>query len=375
MHAVNLVPIYYGIRMRYNRRMILTIFGYPKTGKTLLFNLLTEKKEKISKFSTPSNEFHKAIVDVPDPRLKKLADFFETPPVYAKIEFLDAGAISLGEVKNSTFIDLLRRADGLVHLVRGFHDPEILHAQGAIDPARDIAAMEDELKTTDFLTIEKRLEKLALDIRKMKAKELQEEFDLLQKLKAFLETGKPLREYPFTEKEDLLVRGFKFLSAKPLLNLINADENSMKTFAGLAAPVARGKCTVLFAGKIEQELLELAAEERPMFQREYGLADYHYLRDDFIKTSYALMDLISFFTVGKDETKAWTLEKGASAFIASGKIHSDIQKGFIRAEVIPWREFLDCDGFTRAKEKGLLRLEGKEYVVQDGEIVHFRFNA
>ena len=139
--------------------------------------------------------------------------------------------------------------------------------------------------------------------------------------------------------------------------------------------MAHGKCTVLFAGKIEQELLELAAEERPLFQQEYGLADYHYLRDDFIKTSYALMNLISFFTVGKDETKAWTLEKGASAFIASGKIHSDIQKGFIRAEVIPWREFLDCDGFARAKEKGLLRLEGKEYVVRDGEIVHFRFNA
>jgi GTP-binding protein YchF len=355
--------------------MILTIFGYAKTGKTLLFNLLTEKKEKISKFSTASTEFHKAIVDVPDARLKKLAAYFETPPVYAKIEFLDAGAISLGEVKNSTFIDLLRRADGLVHLVRGFSDEEIVHPQGRIDPARDMAAMEDELKATDFLTIEKRLEKLAVDIKKMKAKELQEEFDLLQKLKLFLETGKPLREYAFTEKEEVLVRGFKFLSAKPLLNLVNADENSMKTHAALTRPVEHKKCTTLFAGKIEQELLELAPEERSVFQQEYGLADYRYLRDEFIKTSYALMNLISFFTVGKDETKAWTLEKGASAFIASGKIHSDIQKGFIRAEVIPWQEFLDCDGFAKAKEKGLLRLEGKEYVVRDGEIVHFRFNT
>lgn len=355
--------------------MIITIFGYTKTGKTLLFNLLTEKKEKISKFSMASSEFHKAIVDVPDLRLKKLADFFETPPVYAKIEFLDAGAISLGEVKNSTFIDLLRRADGLVHLVRAFHDPEIVHAQGGIDPVRDIAAMEDELKATDFLTIEKRLEKLALDIRKMKAKELQEEFDLLQKLKDSLESGKPLREYPFTEKEDLLVRGFKFLSAKPLLNLINADENTMKTYAALVAPVQKKKCTALFAGKIEQELLELAPADRPLFQQEYGLADYRYLRDDFIKTSYGLMNLLSFFTVGKDETRAWTIEKGSSAFIASGKIHSDIQKGFIRAEVISWQEFLECDGFAKAKEKGLLRLEGKEYVVQDGEIVHFRFNT
>ena len=355
--------------------MILTIFGYAKTGKTMLFNLLTEKNEKVSKFSTASSEFHKAIVDVPDPRLTKLADFFATPPVHAKIEFLDAGAISLGEVKGSTFIDLLRRADGLVHLVRAFHDAEIVHPQGDIDPARDMAAMEDELKTTDFLTIEKRLEKLALDIRKMKVRELQEEFDLLQRLKAFLEAGSPLREYPFTEKEDLLARGFKFLSAKPLLSLVNADENTMKTYAALAAPVRHKKCTVLFAGKIEQELLELAAADRPLFQQEYGLADYRYLRNDFIKTSYGLMNLISFFTVGKDETKAWTIEKGSSAFIASGKIHSDIQKGFIRAEVIAWQAFLECDGFAKAKERGLLRLEGKEYVIQDGEIVHFRFNT
>jgi hypothetical protein len=355
--------------------MILTIFGYPKTGKTLLFNLLTEKKEKVDKFSAPSGEFHKAIVDVPDPRLKKLADYFKTPPVYAKIEFLDAGAISLGEVKNSTFIDLLRRADGLVHLVRAFADEEIVHPQGEIDPARDMAAMEDELKATDFLTIEKRLERLAVEVKKMKVRELQEELDLLQKLKAFLEAGRPLREYPFTEKEDVLVRGFKFLSAKPLLNLVNADENSMKTYAALVAPALHKKCTALFAGKIEMELLELAPEERPAFQKEYGLEGYRYIRDEFIKTSYGLMDLISFFTVGEDETRAWPLEKGASAFVASGKIHSDIQKGFIRAEVIPWLDFLDCDGFVRAKEKGLLRLEGKEYVVRDGEIVHFRFNA
>ncbi len=361
--------------MGYNDGMILTIFGYPKTGKTLLFNLLTEKKEKVDKFSAASNEFHKAIVDVPDPRLKKLADYFRTPPVYAKIEFLDAGAISLGEVKSSTFIDLLRRADGLVHLVRAFRDEEILHPQGAVDPARDIAAMEDELKTTDFLTIEKRLERLAVDVKKLKSKELQEELDLLQKLKAFLEAGRPLREYRFTEKEEVLVRGFKFLSAKPLLHLVNCDEDTLGMHAGLAAPASQGRCIVLFAGKIETELLELAAEERPAFQAEYGLAGYRYIRDEFIQAAYDLMGLISFFTVGEDETKAWTLEKGASAFVASGKIHSDIQKGFIRAEVIRWQDFLDCDGFARAKEKGLLRLEGKDYVVRDGEIVHFRFNT
>jgi GTP-binding protein YchF len=355
--------------------MILTIFGYAKTGKTLLFNLLTEKKEKISKYSTTGSEFHKAIVDVPDPRLQQLASFFETPPVYAKIEFLDAGAISLGEVKNSTFIDLLRRADGLVHLVRAFQDPEILHPLQTIDPARDMAAMEDELKTIDFMTIEKRLERLEVDVKKLKAKELLEEQELLKRLQIFLEQGKPLRTFPFSEKEGLLVRGFKFLSAKPLLNLVNADENTIKTYGGLVRPVAERTTTALFAARIEQELLDLPAEERPDFQREYGLPDYRYIRDEFIKTSYGLMNLISFFTVGKDETKAWTIENGSSAFIASGKIHSDIQKGFIRAEVIGWREFLDCSGFAKAKEKGLLRLEGKEYIVRDGEIVHFRFNT
>jgi ribosome-binding ATPase YchF (GTP1/OBG family) len=246
-----------------------------------------------------------------------------------------------------------------------------------IDPARDMAAMEDELKTVDFLTIEKRLERLEVDVKKMKAKELLEEQELLKKLKAFLEQGKPLREYAFSEKEDLLIRGFKFLSAKPLLNLINADENTLDANAPLVqrGPAENHKTTALFAAKIEQELLELSAEERPVFQREYGLPDYRYIRDEFIKTSYGLMNLISFFTVGKDETKAWTIEAGSSAFIASGKIHSDIQKGFIRAEVIGWRDFLECNGFAKAKEKGLLRLEGKEYIVQDGEIVHFRFST
>ena len=144
--------------------MILTIFGYPKTGKTLLFNLLTESKEKLSKFSTSTSELHKATVDVPDERLKKLADYHDTPPVYAKIEFLDTGSIAWGEVKNATFIDLIRRADGLVHLVRAFEDEEILHGAGSVDPARDIQAMESELLTTDFITVEKRLERLAAEL-------------------------------------------------------------------------------------------------------------------------------------------------------------------------------------------------------------------
>ena len=355
--------------------MILTLFGYPKTGKTLLFNLLTDQHEMVSKFSTPTNEFHKAVVDVPDERLKRLTEIEPSPLVHAKIEYLDTGAIAFGEVKNATFIDLIRRADGLVHVIRGFADPEILHPLETVDPTRDIRSMEEELKATDFLSIEKRLERLTVDIKKMKSPELQKEFEILGRLKEFLESGKPLREYAFRENEEPLIRGFKFLSRKPLLNVINADEQTLKTHLPLVRPPENGTATAVFAGKIEQELLELPAADRPMFQQEYGLTDYHYLRDEFIRQSYELMGLISFFTTGKDETRAWTIGKGTNAFVAAGKIHSDIQRGFIRAEVIEWREYLESGGFAKAKEKGLLRLEGKDYVIQDGEIVHFRFNA
>ena len=354
--------------------MILTIFGYPKSGKTLLFNMLTGKKEDISKFSTSTHEFHKAVIDVPDERLKQLADFHKTPPIYAKIEFLDTGAIAFRDSKDTTFIDLLRRADGLVHMVRGFEDDELLHPEGSIDPLRDIRTMEDELVTLDFITVEKRLERLQLDTIKIKSKELAEELELFKRIKSTLEEGKPLRESVFSEKEELLFRGFKLLSLKPLLNIINADENTYEKYLNLQKTPQNNTETLVFCGKIEMELLELTAEDRPTFQEEYGLKDYQYMRDNFIKACYNLMALISFFTVGLDENRAWTIKNSTTAYEAAGKIHSDIQQGFIRAEVLNWKDFLEMKGFAQAKEKGLLRLEGKEYLVKDGEIIHIRFN-
>jgi GTP-binding protein YchF len=354
--------------------MILTIFGYPKTGKTLLFNLLTEQKVEISKFSSSAQEYHKSVVDVPDHRLKALADHFETPPVYAKIEYLDTGAISIGEVKNSIFIDLIRRADGLIHIVRAFEDEEIIHPKGSIDPFRDLDDMEEEMKSVDYLSIERRLERLEVDIRKMKSKELVEEFELQKKLKDFLEEGHPLREYPWTEREEYIVRGFKFLSQRPIIKLINTDENSFHEYSKYHGQKGDNSMTLVFCGKIETELLELDPEDRQMFQEEYGLESYEYIKENLIKKSYDLMNLLSFFTVGSDETKAWTINKSSTAFIAAGKIHSDIQQGFIRGEVIEWDKFLEAGSFNKAKELGTLRLEGKEYIVSDGEIIHFRFN-
>jgi GTP-binding protein YchF len=354
--------------------MILTIFGYPKTGKTLLFNLLTGKKEEVSKFSTSTHEYHKAVVDVPDERLKRLAEHFDLPPVYAKIEYLDTGAIALGEGKNETFIDLLRRADGLVHLVRGFEDPELPHLPGTPDPLRDIRAIEEELKAVDFLGIEKRLEKLQADIKKIKSKELQDEFDLMTRLKAFLEEGNPLKEFEFKAKEEIIIRGFKFLSIKPLIHIINADENTYGKYLALKKEEGKNRATFVFCGKIEDELLELGKEDRQMFQEEYGLKDYEYMQENFVKKSYLLMNLISFFTLGKKEFKAWTINNNESAYTAAGKIHTDIQDGFIRGETINCEDFLEAGGFSQAKDKGILRLEGKDYIVKDGDVIHFRFN-
>ena len=356
--------------------MILTIFGYPKSGKTLLFNLLTDKKEEVSKFSTSMDEYHKAIVDVPDPRLDRISQLIDKPAAHAKIEYLDTGALAFGENKNVTFMDLLRRADGLVHMVRGFEDEEIIHTPGPIDPLRDIETMEEELKSVDFITIDKRIERLSADVKKIKSKELVEELDLMKKLKDFLEQGSPLRECSFNPVEERILKGFKFLSAKPLINIINADENSYETYLKLQKEPEEEKntSTRVFAGKIEQELLELDDEDRAMFQEEYGLKDYQYIRETFIKTSYRLLNLLSFFTIGDCETRAWTINKNDNAYTAAGKIHTDIQQGFIRSETIDWEDFLEAGGFSQAKEKGLLRLEGKEYIVKDGEILQFRFN-
>jgi len=353
--------------------MIFTIFGYPKTGKTILFNLLTDKQEDISKFSTVASKFHKALIDVPDPRLDKLAETLNLPPVHAQIDYLDTGPISFGEVKNSTFIDLLRRADGLVHVARGFDDPELIHPLGQIDPMRDIQNMEDELLLVDLMTIEKRLERLKIDLMKMKSKELEDEFDLLNQLKIHLEEGKPLRQYTLKPNQDQVIRGYKFLTIKPLINMINTDEKSYKSFLSQEKEPEKNCATIVFCAQIEKELLELPETDRVAFEKEFGLDQYSYIKENFIKSSYHLMNLISFFTIGKQEAKAWTITKNTSAYEAAGKIHSDIQQGFIRAEVIGVDDFLESGGFTQAREKGILRLEGKDYLINDGEIIHFRF--
>ncbi len=348
--------------------MIFTIFGYPKTGKTTLFNLLTGKREHVDKFASSKGELHKAVVSVPDFRLKKLNQFYNTKVKHAQIEYLDTGSLAFGEVKTSTFLDILRRSDGLIHVVRGFEDPEIIHPAGSINPMRDISSMEDELIISDIITIEKRLERIEKDLKRNKSKELKLEQKVLVKIKEFLEQNLPLREMDLNKDEEFMIRCFQFLSQKPIIHMINLSEGDK-----LIELEGRNKKILSFYGKIEEEIMDLDEDERKLFLEEYGIDES--IRDKFIRESYKLMNLISFFTVGEDEVRAWTIKNGDTAYEAAGKIHTDLQKGFIRAEVIYWEDFVKVGGFKNAKEKALLRLEGKEYVVKDGDVVHIRFNV
>ncbi|HNX41709.1 MAG TPA: DUF933 domain-containing protein [Candidatus Aminicenantes bacterium] len=345
--------------------MIFNLFGYPKTGKTTLFNLLTGQKEAVDKFSS-KGELHKAIVEVPDPRLTQLNELYHTIVKPAQVEYLDTGSLAYGEVKGSTFVDLLRRGDGMVHVVRGFEDPEIPHPAGKVDPKRDILSMEAELLLTDQISVETRLERLEKDLKKAKNKDGEEEKALMLKLKEHLEAGHPLREVVLEPHEENRIRGFEFLSRKPLIHMVNLGEGMESWEEG-----GNNRMVLCFYGKIEAELSEITEEsQRREFLEAYGIS--HSVRDHFIRESYSLLNLRSFFTVGEDEVRAWTIHKGDSAYDAAGKIHTDLQKGFIRAEVIFWEDLIKVGGFKGAKEKALLRLEGKEYPVKDGDIVHIR---
>ena len=274
----------------------------------------------------------------------------------------------------------LKEMDAPVHVVRAFDDPAIPAESGTVDPKRDIESVELELVLSDLAIIEKRLERLDKDIKKQKSAPLEKEQQSLLKAKAALEAQKPLRELDLTPEEQRTLRGFTFLSIKPMLYVLNLGEkdapraNAADEFAQEAGLKQRPRTAVTaVCGKVEEELSQLSDEEAGEFLASYGLKESAISR--LIRASYQLLGLISFFTVGEDECRAWTIREGMTALDAAGEIHSDIQRGFIRAEVIPYEELMDTGGFAEARTRGSLRLEGKEYVVHDGEIVHFRHSG
>ena len=357
--------------------MKIGLVGLPKSGKTSLFNLLTGQSVATSSFGASRGEMHVGVARVPDPRVDRLTALF-TPKktTFASFEVVDLAGITKGE-RGGLDAKEFRNADALLHVVRAFPD-----ATGAPpSPRADIADLETELILADLEVVERRLERLEASLKKKPNPLEQKEQAVLQRLKPELEGETPLRAVPLSDDEAKLIRGFTFLSQKPILHCLNLDEKEVARGAtvvesfglgGLAGrPGTRfGWVSVI----IEAEVAQLAGEEQAAFLADLGLAEPAIRR--VLTDCYALLGLISFFTVGDDEVRAWPVPRGTRAQDAAGAIHSDIARGFIRAEVVGYEELLAAEGsMATVRERGQFRLEGKEYVVEDGEICHFRFNV
>jgi len=356
----------------------VTLFGYPRTGKTTLFNLLAGTRAAVHAFDDGKREPNVRALPLPDPRLDRIAAAYpEKKKIAASLDLTDLVGISFGEVKTSLFLGHLRKADGLVHVVRAFAAEDVPHSRGRVDAAADIRSMEEELVLADLVLVDSRLERLEKDLKKMKDPEGEKERELLLRLRPELEAGRGLRGLSMTPAEEKLIRTFAFLTLKPLLHFVNIDEKDLPAIRrpeSLFPGPGADRRLLAFCGRIEADLAELAdPAERQGFMAEYGLAEMS--APLFTARAVAFLDRISFFTVGKDEVRAWTVRKGAPAAEAATAIHSDIAKGFIRAEVVAAAELLRHGTLHAAKEAGAVRLEGKDYVVQDGDVVYFRFAA
>ncbi len=355
--------------------MRLGIIGLPQSGKTTLFNALTRATQPVG--ITGKMEIHTAVVDVPDPRVDKLSEMFKPKKtIYAKVTYVDIAGLdgSAGKAGISgALLNQLTQLDGFIHVVRVFDDPNVPHVNGSVDPLRDIAAMDGEFILNDLIAAERKLERLAEERKKGAGRDkdtIEREIVLFTRLHEALSQETPLRDVSIDEHEDRMLSGFGFLSRKPVLIVVNHSEG--QTPPAIEYPHQHSKVVAL-QGKLEMEIAQLAAEEAHLFLEEYGIEEPSLNR--MIRLSYDLIGLQSFFTAGDDECRAWTVRKGATAPEAAGEIHTDLQKGFIRAEVVAYDDLMALGGMNEAKAKGKLRLEGKEYIVQDGDILNIRHSG
>jgi GTP-binding protein YchF len=352
------------------------IVGLPQTGKTTLFQILTRAHG--SGIGSGRQEAHVGVVRVPDVRLDRLIELFKpVKNVYATIEYMDMPGSVIELARTGVQSQALRELDALVHVVRAFEDDAVPMEADSVDPRRDIENVELELILSDLAVVEKRVERLEKDIKKQKNPALEKELQVLKVCKVALDKQTPLRELDLGTEESKVIRGFTFLSLKPMLYVLNLGEgdaakaNLAEQFATEAGLKQRQRTGVsAICGKVEAELAEMSDADAADFLSSYGLKESATSR--LINASYQLLGLISFFTVGEDECRAWTIRAGMTALEAAGEIHSDIQRGFIRAEVTKYDDLMATGSFAEARIRALLRLEGKEYIVHDGEIVHFR---
>jgi len=344
-------------------------------GKTSLFTILTGAHQDTRLGSTAART---GVSKVPDARLDALAKIFEPPKItHATVEYVDFPAISKENLRDPSYLAGLRVADAFAHVVRLFPDETVPHEKGSVDPVRDIEDVETELVLSDFVVVEKRLERLDKDRKKVKNPDLDREFELLEKCKTLLDANQPLRQLELDGEGEKRIRGFQFLSQKPMLYVLNIGESDAGRLHEIeeqyrTGPL-KGRAHTDFSavcGKVEAELAELAPEEAREYLASYGLKESGLER--LITASYRLLGLMSFLTAGETEVRAWTIPIDSTAVKAAGAIHSDFEKKFIRAEVVNWKALVDLGGYPGVREKGLLRLEGKEYIVKDGDVLVIR---
>ena len=364
----------------------LVIVGLPQSGKTTVFNALTRSEAATGGYSSAEGEPNLATVKVPDPRLDALTPMFNPRRVVpADIQYLDVAGVAKGlseQGMGGQLLGHLAQANTLVLVVRAFNDPNVPHPEESVDPLRDLDTLLLEFTFSDLGIIEKRLLRLDATIPKLRGAEREaneREKAALERCKVAVEDGMPIRDVDLDEDEQRLLRGFGFLTQKPYLVLFNVDENQLGGSANELVATAReqfGRSGVeihALAGKIEMEIAQLDPEDAELFMADLGIAESSL--DRVVRLSYDLLGLISFFTVGPDENRAWTINRGASAVEAAGEIHSDIARGFIRAEIVSYDDLMETGGMAEAKKAGRFRLEGRNYTMQDGDIVHFLFNV
>jgi GTP-binding protein YchF len=361
------------------------LIGFASSGKTTLFQLMTSARET-ARATHGKGETSVGISKVPDARLDRLTAMYNPRKrVPATVEFTDLAIAGAGGAKALVDVAAYKNADALVHVLRAFDDPAVAHPSGSVAPARDAQAMEDELMLADLGVAERRLERLEKDLKKGRTPELERERDVIEACRTALENGTPLRALDMKGDDLRRLRGFQFLSAKPLLIVINVDEERLSGGGGAATHIDRAAeaaglteflsrastAAVAVCAKIELEIAQLEAADAAAFLADLGLTQSGL--DRVIRASYELLGYISFFTVGEDECRAWSIPRHTSAPLAASEIHSDIARGFIRAEVVSYDQLTARGSMAACRDHGEVRLEGKEYVVQDGDIINFRF--